>query len=174
MADRLSSFAPKPGDSILLPAGTVHSLGGLVVFEAQQNSDVTFRLYDWNHVDAKTGRHRPLQIDQALACVDFAQGELRPGAPVIEGPASAPRERLFSCEHFRLWRLHGGSPFVVGATGVPRVVVCISGKGSVGVRGAVHAIGKGDVALLPAVVGACSCRPLDDILALEIALPEAD
>ena len=56
VADRLACFHPKPGDAVFNPAGTVHSLGGdIVVFEIQQNSDVTFRLYDWNHVDAKTG-----------------------------------------------------------------------------------------------------------------------
>ncbi|MEO6965177.1 MAG: hypothetical protein ABI076_04670 [Acidobacteriaceae bacterium] len=54
MADHLVSIAPKPGDGVFIPAGTVHSLGDdLVVFEIQQNSDVTFRLYDWGHVDAK-------------------------------------------------------------------------------------------------------------------------
>ena len=46
----------QPGDAVFLKAGTVHSLGGdVVVFEIQQNSDVTFSLYDWNRVDAKTG-----------------------------------------------------------------------------------------------------------------------
>ena len=64
----------KPGDGVFIPAGTVHSLGGdVVVFEVQENSDVTFRLYDWDHVDAKTGKPRALQVDQALACIDFAR-----------------------------------------------------------------------------------------------------
>ena len=71
----LPAFTPKPGDAVFLPAGTVHSLGGdVVVFEIQENSDVTFRLYDWNHVDAKTGQPRALQVDQAMACIDFARG----------------------------------------------------------------------------------------------------
>jgi hypothetical protein len=47
VADDLVYFTPKLGDAVFLPAGTVHSLGGdLVVFEVQENSDVTFRLYD--------------------------------------------------------------------------------------------------------------------------------
>src|SRR6202050_4786613 len=51
---QLEGFTPKPGDSVFLQAGTVHSLGGdVVVFEIQQNSDVTFRLYDWGHVDRR-------------------------------------------------------------------------------------------------------------------------
>ena len=66
---------PEPGDGVFIPAGTVHALGGdVVVFEIQENSDVTFRLYDWDHVDAKTGRPRALQVEQALACIDFAGG----------------------------------------------------------------------------------------------------
>src|SRR5208283_3924012 len=74
VAGHLASFKPRPGDGIFLPAGTVHSLGDLVVFEVQENSDVTFRLYDWDHVDAKTGHLRALQVDQALACIDFVDG----------------------------------------------------------------------------------------------------
>ena len=67
-------IAPKAGDAVFIPAGTVHTLGDdVVVFEVQQNSDVTFRLYDWGHVDAKTGQPRPLQVDQALASIDFAE-----------------------------------------------------------------------------------------------------
>ena len=73
--DELAWFTPQPGDAVFLKAGTVHSLGGdVVVFEIQQNSDVTFRLFDWDHVDAKTGQPRALQVDKAIACIDFAEG----------------------------------------------------------------------------------------------------
>ena len=73
VADHLACFTPKPGDGVFIPAGTVHTLGDdIVVFEIQRNSDVTFRLYDWGHVDAKTGKPRELEVDQALACIDFA------------------------------------------------------------------------------------------------------
>jgi mannose-6-phosphate isomerase len=57
---QLAGFTPKPGDGIFLPAGTVHSLrGDVVVFEVQQNSDVTFRLCDWDRVDPTTGQPAP-------------------------------------------------------------------------------------------------------------------
>jgi len=84
VADQLASFKPKLGDGVFLQSRTVHSLGDLVVFEVQENSDVTFRLYDWNRVDAKTGQPRTLQIDQAIACLDFAQGALGPVVPLVE------------------------------------------------------------------------------------------
>jgi mannose-6-phosphate isomerase len=74
-----------PGDTFFIPAGTVHAIGGgLTLCEIQQNSDVTYRLYDY-------GRGRELHLDQALAVSDL-------------GPYAArqePRgEVLVSCEHF--------------------------------------------------------------------------
>jgi mannose-6-phosphate isomerase len=173
MADDLVCFTPKRGDGVFLPAGTVHSLGDdVVVFEVQQNSDVTFRLFDWGHVDAKTGQPRALQVDQALACVNFADGAAGLVTPVVEATTPVERERLFHCEQFWLWRLRGHLPFTVGAAGVPRVLVCIEGAGQVEHGGAPYALEKGDVLLLPAVVGACVFRPRGVANVLEIALPE--
>jgi len=172
VADHLVSFTPRPGDAVFLQAGTVHSLGGLVVFEVQENSDVTFRLYDWDRVDANTGQPRTLQVDQAIACIDFAQAVVGPVAPVVEASTPVLRERLFHCEHFGLWRVCGESPFMVGAAGTPRVLVCIDGEGQLEHNSAIYAVGKGDVLLLPAVVGACSYRPRGAVSLLEITLPE--
>jgi mannose-6-phosphate isomerase len=171
--DHLAYFTPKLGDAVFVQAGTVHSLGGdIVVFEVQQNSDVTFRLYDWNHVDAKTGQPRELQVDKAIACINFAQGEVGPAVPVVESTTPVQRERLFDCEHFRLWRLRGELPFIVGASGVARVLVCIDGAGHIEHGGDSFAVGKGDVFLLPAETGACEFQPSNAVTLLEIALPD--
>ena len=172
VADDVASFTPKQGDSVFIPAGTVHSLGDVVVFEIQENSDVTFRLDDWGHIDPKTGRPRALQIDQALSAINMAQGEIAPVAPVVEETKPVERERLFDCDHFRLWRLRGQSPFAVGAAGVPRVLVCIEGTGRVEHGGETYSVGKGDVLLFPAAVGVCAFRPGGPVTLLEVALPE--
>jgi mannose-6-phosphate isomerase len=172
VADQLVCITPKPADGVFIPAGTVHALGGdIMVFEVQQNSDVTFRLFDWGHVDANTGQPRALQVEQALACIDFAAAGAGLVAPVVAATAPVERERLFQCEHFWLWRLRGESPFTVGAAGVPSVLVCISGAGQVEHGGDAYAVGKGDVWLLPAVVGACAFQPRNAVILLEIALP---
>ena len=173
VAEHLVCFMPKPGDGVFLPAGTVHALGGdVVVFEVQQNSDVTFRLYDWDHVDAKTGQRRALQVDQAIACIDFAQGAVGPVIAAVEEVKPVLRERLFCCEHFGLWRLRGESPFTVSAAGMPRVLVCLAGDGQLEHDNANYAVGKGDVLLLPAVIGACGFRPRGAVRLLELSLPE--
>ncbi len=174
VADHLAYLTPMPGDAVLVHAGTVHSLNDVVVFEVQENSDVTFRLYDWDHVDPKTGQHRPLQVDQAMACIDFAQGAIGPVMPVVEEVNPMLRERLVLCEHFGLWRLRGESPFTVGTAETPRVLVCVAGDGQLEQEGTNYAVGKGDVLLLPAVVGACLCRPHGAITLLDISLPEGN
>jgi len=174
IADHLVCIAPKAGDAVFIPAGTVHTLGDdVVVFEVQQNSDVTFRLYDWGHVDAKTGQPRPLQVDQALASVDFADSKSGLVTPIVVTTTPVERERLFDCEHFLLWRLRGESPFNVGAVEMPRVLVCIEGSGWLENDGTPYGVDKGQVWLLPAVVGACEFHPNNAVTLLEIALPES-
>ena len=174
ITDYLVGIVPKPGDSIFIPAGTVHTLGGdVVVFEIQQNSDVTFRLYDWGHVDAKTGQPRPLQIDQALASIDFANRNSSLVTPTVVSTTPVEREKLFDCEHFLLWRLRGESPFSVGAAEMPRVLVCLEGSGWFEGGGSTYGVDKGEVWLLPAVVGAYEFHPKDAVTLLEIALPES-
>jgi mannose-6-phosphate isomerase len=174
----LAGFAPKLGDGVFIPAGTVHALGGdVVVFEVQQNSDVTFRLYDWGHVDAQTGQARPLQVEQAMACIDFAPGSAESAlagrvTPVVEGTTPVECERLFHCDYFRLWRLSGQAPFTVGAANAPRVLVCLEGAGEIEYERATFAAGRGDVVLLPAVIGTCAFRPRGAVSVLEIAIPE--
>src|ERR1700686_2116971 len=173
VADQIACFTPRPGDSVFLRAGTVHSLGGdIVVFEIQQNSDVTFRLYDWGHVDTKTGELRELQVDQAMDCIDFAEGPVGRVTPVLESATPVKREQLFDCEYFQLWRIGGASPFSVGAMGLPRVLVCIEGGGEIEQGYATYAVGKGDVLFLPAVMGPCTFWPRGAVNLLEIALPE--
>lgn len=172
VTDHLSYFTPTPGDAVFLPAGTAHTLGGnIVVFEIQQNSDVTFRLYDWNHVEAKTGQTRPLQVDQALACIDFSQGVKKPTLPVIEATTPVEREHIFQSEHFNVWRLYGELMFTVGEMDVPRILVCLEGQGDIKHNGATYTIGKGDVFLLPAAVGICDFQPHGLVNLLEIAIP---
>ncbi len=87
---------PRPGDVYFLPAGTVHAIGpGLSLVEVQQNSDTTFRLYDY-------GRPRELHLDRALAVADAG-----PYNPKHKGSVAERGEALISGAHIRLDRIEG-------------------------------------------------------------------
>ena len=77
LADLLNRVEVKPGDVFFIPAGTVHALGaGIEVVEVQQTSDVTYRIYDWDRVDA-SGKGRELHTALAVDAIDFeADAEL--------------------------------------------------------------------------------------------------
>jgi mannose-6-phosphate isomerase len=99
-ADCLHTFAPKRGDCVFLPAGTVHAVGGGVLMaEIQETSDVTFRLYDWDRVDAQ-GRGRQLHLDEALASIHWDAG---PVEPISVGDVNLATDReLVRCDAFVL------------------------------------------------------------------------
>ncbi len=169
----LPSFKPEPGQGVMIEAGTVHSLGdGVLVFEVQENSDVTFRLYDWNHVDAKTGEPRALQVEQALASINFDQGAILPVQPRLEAAQPARSECVFHNTHFDLKRWQGSNAFDVGAPGEARVLVCVDGAGRVRGAGQDTRMERGDTVLLPAAVGAGRFVPDGDVTVLEIAIGE--
>lgn len=69
--DHLNFFKVKTGDCYFIPSGTIHAIGkGVTLIEIQQNSNLTYRLYDYNRVD-KNGLKRPLHIEKALNVIDY-------------------------------------------------------------------------------------------------------
>ncbi len=71
----------KAGDAMFLPSGRVHAIGaGLVIFEIQQNSDTTYRVFDWNRVGLD-GKPRTLHVAESLASIDFNDFE----PPLVRG-----------------------------------------------------------------------------------------
>ena len=168
----LASISPKVGETVFLEAGAVHALGGgVVVFEVQQNSDVTFRLFDWDRVDAKTGKTRELHVELALQCIDVSQGPILPVIPVSISTGSVEKEQLVECGHFSLFRITAHSNFSVGAAGKLRSIVCLDGSAEMLWNGQEFPIGKGSVYLLPAAVGEVMVSPIGSMTMLEIALP---
>ncbi len=89
--------AARAGDTIFMPAGTLHALGpGLLIYEVQQTSDITYRVWDWNR-PASAGR--ALHIEQSLAVTDpSATGQVRPLRPMLDTDA----QQLVACPYFTL------------------------------------------------------------------------
>lgn len=104
----------KTGDFVCVPAGSVHAiLGGLLIAEIQQNSNTTYRVYDWNRVDEE-GRSRPLHIERALDVINFDQVEPALPRPIaLPAPPGMERERLCRNQYFTVERLRlpAGSQF---------------------------------------------------------------
>ena len=171
VSDCLHSFIPKKDDAVFIHSGTVHTLNGAVVFEVQENSDVTFRLYDWDRTDPKTGEPRELQVDKAIACIDFDQVNIGPVIPV-KSQDIKNAEKLFDNEHFKLWRIKSESEFTVGFKDEPAILVCIEGKGTMNYGDTEYSIGKGEVMLLPAIIGQLELHPEQEITLLQIAIPD--
>jgi mannose-6-phosphate isomerase len=106
VAECFHQLPVREGDSLFLPSGRVHALGkGLVIFEIQQNSDTTYRVFDWNRVDA-AGKPRQLHIEESLKCIDFEDFEpslTSDRAGIVEhGIAGCPlaRHALFEVDEF--------------------------------------------------------------------------
>lgn len=88
----LHRISVRKGDSLYVPSGRCHAIGaGCLIAEIQQNSDTTFRVFDWNRRDAG-GAGRALHVEDSLACIDFSDHE-----PSLE---PALQERPFQCEFF--------------------------------------------------------------------------
>jgi mannose-6-phosphate isomerase len=99
VADCFHRIPVHPGDAMFLPSGRVHAIGaGLVIFEIQQNSDTTFRVFDWNRTDS-AGKPRQLHVAESLESIDFADFEPQ----VIK--ASGERQTLVNDPLFKVERL---------------------------------------------------------------------
>jgi mannose-6-phosphate isomerase len=172
VGDLLFAHAPQPGDCYFLPAGTVHSLGGgVVLFEVQQTSDLTYRLYDWGRTDPKTGRPRALHLEKGLSCVNYGLGQCRPARPTTEVRGRPTRTVLAECDYFTLGRWEASRPFVTGASGECRVLAGVDGRAVIRQRGAEYPIGLGDVWLLPAETGPVEVDPGEPVTILECGIP---
>ncbi len=135
--EHLLNWIPvKAGETYFTPAHTVHAIGaGIVLCEIQQNSDVTYRLWDY-------GRPREIHVEKAVPISDLS---VHPGAsrPVAVGEG---REELVRSKHFvtELVRLAAGERFT--PTSEPcQIWICLEGRGRIGAE----ACAPGEVWLLP-------------------------
>ncbi len=120
-ADYVHQIGVKPGDAAFLPAGRLHAVSaGNLLIEIQQNSDTTYRVFDWNRLDSATGRPRQLHLGQALQCIDF--DDLRPQLLRPKGELLI-RHKLFEIQKWNL-----DSPRESAALGQFAVICCLTGQ----------------------------------------------
>jgi mannose-6-phosphate isomerase len=118
-ADYVHTVGVRTGDSVFLPAGRLHALGaGNLLIEVQQNSDTTYRVFDWNRVDDK-GKPRSLHVDEALQCIDFNDV-----APKLVEPQG---ELLLRNDLFEVQKWNLTAPRKISSKGQFAIVCCLSG-----------------------------------------------
>lgn len=94
----------KPKQTFFIPAGVIHSIGsGCLIYEIQQNSNTTYRLYDWNRKDAK-GNQRKLHIDQGLKALLEDQGPFCALEEKSIETQSGEKKQLIQSKYFELFR----------------------------------------------------------------------
>lgn len=147
----LNRVPARAGDLFFIPAGTVHAItAGLLLYEVQQNSDTTFRLYDWDRLD-NAGKPRALHIAEAGQVIDLRRHSRHRIPPLAIRHATHEEEFRVACRFFALarWsRLRGAAP--LGNRGRFRVLTCVSGAFELAWEGGGMALGKGDTVLVPA------------------------
>jgi mannose-6-phosphate isomerase len=141
------------GDTMFLPSGRVHAIGaGLVIFEIQQNSDTTYRVFDWNRVGLD-GKPRELHVDESLASIDFDDFEPALVSEKHSAHGKIRSRRLVSNPLFSIEEFHAdqGEKTTVDS-GKARIIAAV--KGTLRVNGSSTEIqlSPGDFALLPASV----------------------
>ena len=119
VADCVHAIRMKSGAAMFLPSGRFHAIGaGNLLVEVQQNSDTTYRVFDWNRVDDQ-GKSRQLHVDQALQCIDFNDVAPKPITPKGELLA---RHELFEVQKWNLKSARDIAPI-----GQFAIVLCLSG-----------------------------------------------
>ncbi|MEX1119644.1 MAG: type I phosphomannose isomerase catalytic subunit [Terrimicrobiaceae bacterium] len=107
--DVLHTISVQSGDSIFIPSGRLHAIGeGNVIVEIQQNSDTTYRVFDWNR-PGLDGEPRELHIEESLACIDFQDVE-----PTADRVASGD---IANCDFFEVEKLNIVEPIQTAIPG---------------------------------------------------------
>jgi mannose-6-phosphate isomerase len=140
-------FPVRPGDSILVESGRLHAIdAGNLILEIQQNSDTTYRVYDWGRVGLD-GKPRQLHVEQSMKCIDFTDFEPEPLR------ASDVDTVLAECREFRIRKLVRKSDEVIEIPEVPRearLLHVVRGAVEVSWGGTTDSFQAGDNVLLPA------------------------
>ena len=158
-ADYLNKIEVKVGECYFIPSGLCHAIGtGLLVAEIQQPSDTTYRVFDWNRVDAN-GNPRQLHIEDGLESIHFE--------PFDEDLSAKTVGRLVDTDVFKVDKRHqAGNCQMLLEAGQMKVLVILSGSGKI-TSDKTEEVGfvKGDTILIPAAFeGVMECAEESEYL----------
>lgn len=164
----------KAGDVVFVPAGTLHAIdAGITLFEIQQKSDLTYRVYDYGRKDARTGQPRELHIEKALAVSD-----LNPAPRQTIPPIRLDEHRwlLVACPYFALERWMATTPQVATTDiGSFEILTFTAGTGLLQWANGKIEVRHGESVVLPATLGDYTLTPSETTLEwLRVFVPDLE
>lgn len=169
-------IAVNAGDVILVPAGTLHAINaGITLFEIQEKSDLTYRVYDYGRIDHLTGKPRMLHLDKALDVIKLSPSSESKRIPVPMEPGNT-RTLLVACSHFALeqWNLTR-KRHAITLTDSLEIITVIDGQGKLSWSGGAFTVRHGDSVVLPATLGSWTLKPYTpNLRALRGYVPELE
>lgn len=159
--ETLHEIPVETGDSIFIESGRLHAIGeGNVIVEVQQNSDTTYRVFDWNRMGLD-GQPRKLHIEESLASTDFNDFE-----PQVE---RGKEGTLAECPYFKVEKMALSSPLTACTDGKFTIFNVLAGEALCGTA----RFKAGDFFLAPASLAGETIKPgSDSAQILRITLPE--
>ena len=157
VADCVQQIPVQKGDAMFLPSGRVHALGaGNVIFEIQQNSDTTYRVFDWNRVGLD-GKPRELHIKESLASINFNDFEPRLIHSIYSRNAILKVRYLVDAPLFRIdaCQVKRGERFHLRSEGL-QIIGLLKGRLEISHGETKVLLNPGEFALLPASLGRTS------------------
>lgn len=151
----LRSIEVKAGDVLYIPAGVVHAIGpGILICEIQQNSDTTYRVYDWNRL-GDDGKPRELHVDKALDVIDFSGRLARDkltGLSIAE--EGGRRTYYIACDYFAVEKIECRGSIHEKADGTKFfTLTAVEGQGEIVYSQGNQPFKAGDSILIPACLG---------------------
>lgn len=151
----LNKVPVAPGDVFFILPGTIHAIGaGIIVAEIQQNSNTTFRAYDYQRLGAD-GKPRPLHLDRAAAVLDYRP--ILPEECKANSSMAFPEftmDEMFSCRYFRAYRMDIRSSALLCCDGKSfHHILCVDGCGAIRHGNVVYPFARGASYFLPAALG---------------------
>lgn len=155
ICDVLNKVPVSKGDVFYILPGTIHAIGaGIVIAEIQQNSNTTFRVYDYQR-RGTDGKLRPLHLERAAAVMDYT--------PVVPEECKAnssmffpefTMSEMFACKYFRAYRIDVHTTATLACDGRSfQHLQCVDGHGVIRCNGIEYSFGRGESFLMPAALG---------------------
>ncbi len=162
LEDLLEYVEVSVGDVVFVPAGTVHAIGGgIVLGEIQENSDITYRLYDWGRVGFD-GRPRELHVERSLDVLDYGATPVHRTKPVTHYLDGVTRSFRVGCGYFVMESLEGSrAARVEGGDSSFRIVSSLEGPVGLSWPGGETRLERGRTAVLPAALTEWGLDPED-------------